>query len=179
MAKITLGEALSILKRKEMKFLRMLDDYVNEVSRELSYYEEGLGTVASLILSEKGEVEELITLSEKLKERAKNKKLEEVNNIKAELEKLMSDMVKLKIIIQKTNKETGVDDYISELKYLKIALSRINPTERFGLSYTDAKDFGLLEFLDKLEKRKYEIESKILNINHTTVIEVDDDILDD
>ncbi|EHP85621.1 hypothetical protein [Methanotorris formicicus] len=178
MAKITLGEALSTLKRKEMKFLRLLDDYVNEVSRNLSDYEDGLRAI-NLILSEKGDVEELINLSENLKEKAKNKKLEEVNKIKDKLDKLMLDMVKLKIIIQKTNKETGIDDYISELKYLKIGLSKINPNERFDLNYSDAKDFGLSDFLDKLEKRKYEFESKILNINHTTITEVDDEILGD
>jgi phenylalanyl-tRNA synthetase alpha subunit len=181
MAKITLGEALSTLKRKEIKFLRAINNYVEEVDTPLSNYVEELGDI-NLILSETGDIEKVRKLKEELNEKAKEEKEKAVNEAKEEVEKLMSDIIKLKLTIQKTNKEVGIDDYLSELKYLKIALSQIGKSDLFCgycKNAQDAKEYGLIEFVDNLEKRKYELESKILNKNHTTLIEIPDEILED
>jgi len=126
-----------------MKFIRAINNYVEE-----------LGDI-NLILSKTGDIEKVRKLKEELNEKAKEEKENLVNTAKEEVEKLMSDIIKLKLTIQKTNKEVGIDDYLSELKYLKIALSQIGRGDLFcgyHKNTQDAKEYGLIDFVDNLEK---------------------------
>jgi translation elongation factor EF-1beta len=179
MVRITLGEALSILKRKEMKFLRLLKDYKSEVLRDLDHYKPDVN-LSFLAVSDATEFDSMKEIFEEVEEKAKERKKKSVESLKSQIEKLMMDLVRLKIAVQKANKESGIDDYLSELKYVKIALSTLDLSDEYhSMTVADLKEYGILDMMDKLEKRKYEIESKILNKNHTTFIEIDKDLLKD
>jgi len=166
--KLTLSEALARAKQTEGEIFRISQRKSLVINRGFSEQEN------------MGKKEEYSAAEYKKKQDAflKEKKAE-LANFDKELEKKIGEAIKLRSKINKANIDSGLDEKLVRMKWLRIRLDGLmqslgySKKSLYSIRETPERhSLGLDDQLDKIEKEKSQLDAEIQKLNHVTMIEL-------